>query len=117
MPIADVDYGTTSKELEEHFVTCGPIKRTTILCDKFSGKPKRFAFLEFLKKESLVLASELNRSMINGDARRRPKGAAGRGQTLQIFSTCFDQYPLVNESLYRGRGHRRSMRGCRYTPY
>jgi len=38
----EVDYGTTAEELEAHFNGCGPVNRVTILCDRFSGRPKGF---------------------------------------------------------------------------
>ena len=38
-------YGATAEELEAHFHGCGSVNCVTILCDKFSGHPKRFAYI------------------------------------------------------------------------
>jgi len=40
-----VDYGSTAEELESHFHGCGAVSRVTILCDRFTGHPKGFAFI------------------------------------------------------------------------
>ena len=42
--VGNVDYGATAEELEAHFHGCGSVSRITILCDKFSGHPKGFAY-------------------------------------------------------------------------
>ncbi|KAL7534349.1 hypothetical protein ACHAWF_004804 [Thalassiosira exigua] len=38
--VGQVDYSTTPEELLGHFESCGTVERVTIVCDKFSGKPK-----------------------------------------------------------------------------
>ena len=38
--VGQVDYSATPEELVAHFGPCGTIERVTIVCDKFSGKPK-----------------------------------------------------------------------------
>merc|ERR1719233_941384 len=45
--VGNVDYGSTAEELEQHFHGCGSINRVTILCNKFDGSPKGFAYVEF----------------------------------------------------------------------
>mmetsp|Transcript_19521 Transcript_19521/g.47124 ORF Transcript_19521/g.47124 Transcript_19521/m.47124 type:complete len:146 (+) Transcript_19521:120-557(+) len=45
--VGQVDYGTTPEELLAHFEACGTVERVTIVCDKYTGKPKGFAYLEF----------------------------------------------------------------------
>uniref|UniRef100_A0A8C0G958 PABPN1 like, cytoplasmic n=1 Tax=Chelonoidis abingdonii TaxID=106734 RepID=A0A8C0G958_CHEAB len=61
-----VDYGGTAEELESHFNSCGQINRVTILCDKFSGHPKGYAYIEFEDKSSVKAAVELDKSMFRG---------------------------------------------------
>ncbi|NWH70366.1 EPAB2 protein, partial [Piaya cayana] len=61
-----VDYGGTAEELESHFSSCGDINRVTILCDKFSGHPKGYAYIEFEEKSSVTAAVELNGSVFRG---------------------------------------------------
>jgi polyadenylate-binding protein 2 len=38
--VGQVDYSATPEELLAHFGACGTIERVTIVCDKFTGKPK-----------------------------------------------------------------------------
>ena len=38
--VGQVDYATTPEELLAHFEACGTVERVTIVCDKFTGKPK-----------------------------------------------------------------------------
>lgn len=45
--VGQVDYSTTPEELLAHFEACGQVERVTIVCDKYTGKPKGFAYLEF----------------------------------------------------------------------
>ena len=61
--IGNVDYGTTPEELHAHFQSCGTINRITILCDKFTGHPKGFAYIEFAEESSVKNAEALNESL------------------------------------------------------
>lgn len=38
--VGQVDYSSTPEELLAHFEACGTVERVTIVCDKFTGKPK-----------------------------------------------------------------------------
>ncbi|XP_068550020.1 embryonic polyadenylate-binding protein 2 isoform X1 [Anas acuta] len=64
--VGNVDYGGTAEELESHFNSCGQINRVTILCDKFSGHPKGYAYIEFEEKSSVKAAVELDESLFRG---------------------------------------------------
>ncbi|NXW21936.1 PABP2 protein, partial [Circaetus pectoralis] len=64
--VGNVDYGGTAEELESHFNSCGQINRVTILCDKFSGHPKGYAYIEFEEKSSVKAAVELDESVFRG---------------------------------------------------
>lgn len=64
--VGNVDYGATAEELEAHFHGCGSINRVTILCDKFSGHPKGFAYIEFADKDSVETATSLDESLFRG---------------------------------------------------
>nr|XP_013806463.1 PREDICTED: polyadenylate-binding protein 2-like [Apteryx mantelli mantelli] len=64
--VGNVDYGGTAEELESHFNSCGQINRVTILCDKFSGHPKGYAYIEFEEKSSVKAAVALDESMFRG---------------------------------------------------
>ena len=59
----NVDYGATAQELEQHFHGCGGIDRVTIMCNKFDGQPKGFAYVEFANKDSVDTAMALDDSL------------------------------------------------------
>ncbi|KPP77392.1 hypothetical protein Z043_103185 [Scleropages formosus] len=61
-----VDYGATADELEIHFNGCGPVNRVTILCDKFTGHPKGFAYIEFSDRDSVRTAMALDETLFRG---------------------------------------------------
>jgi len=42
--VGNVDYSTTTEELQQFFADCGAINRVTILCDKYTGHPKGYVF-------------------------------------------------------------------------
>ncbi|MGH0126728.1 UNVERIFIED_CONTAM: hypothetical protein FKN15_033482 [Acipenser sinensis] len=64
--VGNVDYGSTADELEVHFNGCGPVNRVTILCDKFSGHPKGFAYIEFSDRNSVKTAMALDETLFRG---------------------------------------------------
>uniref|UniRef100_A0A8D2MMR1 RRM domain-containing protein n=1 Tax=Zonotrichia albicollis TaxID=44394 RepID=A0A8D2MMR1_ZONAL len=74
-----VDYGGTAEELESHFNSCGQINRVTILCDKFSGHPKGYAYIEFEEQSSVKAAVELDESVFRGRVIKVRAGGAPRG--------------------------------------
>ena len=75
-----MDYQATAEELGQHFNGCGAINRVTILCDKYTGHPKgyvpinyikiifvcRFAYVEFTDADSVKAAVELDESLFRG---------------------------------------------------
>jgi polyadenylate-binding protein 2 len=91
--VGNVDYSATAQELEAHFHGCGSINRVTILCDKFSGHPKGFAYIEFGDKDSVQTAQALDDSLFKG---RQIKVVSKRTNRPGISST--DRLPG------RGRG-------------
>mmetsp|Transcript_10203 Transcript_10203/g.18396 ORF Transcript_10203/g.18396 Transcript_10203/m.18396 type:complete len:140 (+) Transcript_10203:103-522(+) len=42
--VGQVDYSSTPEELLAHFESCGTVERVTIVCDKFTGRPKGAQF-------------------------------------------------------------------------
>ena len=44
--IGNVDYSTTPEQLKNHFKSCGSIERVTILVNKYTGRPKGFAYVD-----------------------------------------------------------------------
>ncbi|XP_063441136.1 polyadenylate-binding protein 2-B-like [Mytilus galloprovincialis] len=93
--VGNVDYGATAEEMEQHFHGCGSVNRVTILCDKFTGHPKGFAYVEFADKDSVTTAQALDDSLFRGrqikvtakrtnrpgisSTNRRPRGGRGGG--------------------------------------
>uniref|UniRef100_A0A8B9FDP4 RRM domain-containing protein n=1 Tax=Amazona collaria TaxID=241587 RepID=A0A8B9FDP4_9PSIT len=64
--VGNVDYGATAEELEAFFHCCGKMNRVTILCDRFSGHPKGYAYIEFEEQSSMKAAMVLNKSLFRG---------------------------------------------------
>lgn len=64
--VGNVDYGATAEELEQHFHGCGSINRVTILCNKFDGHPKGFAYIEFGDRDSVQTAMAMDDSLFRG---------------------------------------------------
>merc|ERR1711871_1159088 len=58
--VGNVDYYATPEELQNHFQSCGTINRVTIICDRYTGNPKGYAYIEFQDKESVESAVLLN---------------------------------------------------------
>ncbi|XP_053401624.1 polyadenylate-binding protein 2-B-like [Mercenaria mercenaria] len=94
--VGNVDYGATAEELEQHFHGCGSINRVTIQCDKFTGHPKGFAYVEFADKDSVATSLALDDSLFRG---RQIKVFAKRTNRPGISST--------NRGRPRGRGRSR----------
>ncbi|XP_033853183.2 polyadenylate-binding protein 2 isoform X2 [Acipenser ruthenus] len=82
--VGNVDYGATAEELEAHFHGCGSVNRVTILCDKFTGHPKGFAYIEFSDKESVRTSMALDESLFRG---RQIKVGAKRTNRPGISTT------------------------------
>jgi len=79
---------TTASELQQLFATCGTIERITIVCDKWTGKPKGCSYIQFKSKESIDNAMILNGREVKGkiisvEQKRTnlPKWMRGRGRS------------------------------------
>jgi polyadenylate-binding protein 2 len=64
--VGNLDDSTTPEDLQAHFRSCGTVNRITILCDKFTGKPKGFAYVEFVEPEAVELAVGFNETTLKG---------------------------------------------------
>eukprot|EP00013_Stygamoeba_regulata_P022029 CAMPEP_0177660852 /NCGR_PEP_ID=MMETSP0447-20121125/18301_1 /TAXON_ID=0 /ORGANISM="Stygamoeba regulata, Strain BSH-02190019" /LENGTH=259 /DNA_ID=CAMNT_0019166025 /DNA_START=13 /DNA_END=793 /DNA_ORIENTATION=+ len=84
--VGNVDYAATPEEVQSHFQSCGTINRVTILCDKFSGHPKGFAYVEFADEESVSNALVLNETIFRG----RPLKVSPKRTNVPGFSTTND---------------------------
>ncbi|KZW03957.1 RNA-binding domain-containing protein [Exidia glandulosa HHB12029] len=64
--VGNVDYSASPEEIQAHFQSCGTINRVTILCDKFTGHPKGYAYVEFAEPAFVQHATVLNESLFRG---------------------------------------------------
>ncbi|EGO01730.1 hypothetical protein SERLA73DRAFT_70899 [Serpula lacrymans var. lacrymans S7.3] len=64
--VGNVDYGATPEEIQAHFQACGTINRVTILCDKFTGHPKGYAYVEFAEPDFIDAALAMDNSLFRG---------------------------------------------------
>lgn len=48
--------------MAKHFIKCGSVKRVTILCNKYTGHPKGFAYVEFEERASVETAMLIGNS-------------------------------------------------------
>jgi len=64
--VGNVDYSATPEEIQAHFQACGTINRVTILCDKFTGHPKGYAYVEFSEPEHIDAALAMDNSLFHG---------------------------------------------------
>jgi len=111
--IGNVDYYATAEELEAHFHGSGAINRVTILCDKFSGHPKGFAYIEFADKDSVDAAVSLDDSLFRGrqikvSAKRtnRPGVSSTDRRPRSRFRRSRSSYHYAQEYRPRSRGSR-----------
>lgn len=100
--VGNVDYGATAKELEAHFRECGEINRVTIICDKYDGHPKGFAYVEFSELSSAQAALSFEDSLF-------------RGRQLKVRMKRINQPQYSGNRPGRGSGTRgRAFRGRSY---
>ncbi|KAK7060316.1 hypothetical protein VNI00_001081 [Paramarasmius palmivorus] len=64
--VGNVDYSATPEDIQGHFSACGTINRVTILCDKFTGHPKGYAYVEFAEPEHVDTALTMDNSLFHG---------------------------------------------------
>ncbi|XP_075396920.1 polyadenylate-binding protein 2-like [Tenrec ecaudatus] len=107
--VGNVDYRATAEELKAHFYYCGSINRVTILHDKFSGRPKGFAYIEFSDQESARASLSLDDSLfrgrlikVNPKRTNRPgMSTTHRGFPRAHYRGCTTHYSARSQS-YRG---------------
>jgi len=130
--VGNVDYSATATDLEQHFHGCGSVNRVTILCDKFTGNPKGFAYVEFTDKDSVEVACQLSDSLFKGrqikvtpkrtnipglsTTNRFPR-SRGRGRGRGFYGGGGGYHGGGYNPRGRGRGSFRSRRAQWYTPY
>ncbi|ODN83372.1 hypothetical protein L202_01523 [Cryptococcus amylolentus CBS 6039] len=91
--VGQVDYSATPEEIQAHFQAAGTINRITILCDKFTGHPKGYAYVEFAEPSCVQNALVLDNSSFKG-----------RAITVKEKRTNLPGMNMTNRGRGRGRG-------------
>jgi polyadenylate-binding protein 2 len=64
--VGSLDFSVRKEQLEDYFSPCGKIKRTTIVTDKYTHKPKGFAYIEFEELEGVENALKFDDHLLAG---------------------------------------------------
>lgn len=115
--VANVDYGATEEELRTHFHGCGFINRVTIVCNKFNGRPKGCAYVEFSDQDSVATAKIMDDSLFRG---RQIKVSCKRTNLPGISTTNRRFRGATTRGGYHRGGYgamRGPKRGANFTPY
>lgn len=82
--VGNLAFDITKEELETEFAAFGKVESVSIISDKFTGRPKGFAFVEMLSKQEAVAAiAALNgktlkdRAIVVNESRPREEGRGG----------------------------------------
>ncbi|KAG8926239.1 cytoplasmic RNA-binding protein [Tulasnella sp. 419] len=118
--VGNVDYGASPEEIQAHFASCGSINRVTILCDKFTGHPKGYAYVEFSDPSFVANAAVLNESLFRGRLikvvpkrtnipgmgirGRGGRGGRGRGSYRGGYNPGYQGFTPYGRGRGRGRG-------------
>lgn len=103
-------------------MSCGTINRVTILCDKFTGHPKGFAYVEFADPSLVANAMAMNESLFRGRLIKvRVRGSHNVKHICSSSSFLFDHSQVTAKRTNlpgmsargrgRGRGRGRPFRG------
>jgi RNA recognition motif-containing protein len=86
--IGNMSFDTTEDDLRQAFEAFGEVSTVNIIADKFSGKPKGFAFVEMTAKDQAAAAIDgLNGQELNGrtlnvnEAKPRPQSGNRGGRS------------------------------------
>ncbi|KAM5535684.1 hypothetical protein V8D89_010671 [Ganoderma adspersum] len=117
--VGNVDYSATPEEIQQHFQSCGTINRVTILCDKFTGHPKGYAYVEFAEPDFIDAAVAMDNSLFRGrlikvtpkrtnipgfNARGRGRGGYRGGYRGGFRGGSYGYNPYRARGRGRGRG-------------
>jgi len=82
--VGNLSYDVTEEELKQEFLSYGEVASVSMMTDKFSGRPKGFAFVEMdSKTESEAAIEGLNgktlkeRTIVVNEARPRTENRGG----------------------------------------
>jgi cold-inducible RNA-binding protein len=84
--VGNLSFETTENELQDLFAACGPVQEVNIITDKFTQKPRGFAFVTMATPEGAQAAiQQLSGKSVNGraltvnEARPREERSGGGG--------------------------------------
>jgi cold-inducible RNA-binding protein len=84
--VGNLAFETSELELQDLFATCGPVQEVNIITDKFTQKPRGFAFVTMATAEGAQAAiQQLGGKSVNGrnltvnEARPREERSGGGG--------------------------------------
>ena len=84
--VGNLSYDVTEEELKQEFLAYGEVASVSIMTDKFSGRPKGFAFVEMDSKTEGEAAIEgingktlKERTIVVNEARPRTENRGGGG--------------------------------------
>eukprot|EP00494_Astrolonche_serrata_P024989 UN25249 len=93
--VGNVDYSTKPEDLQALFAACGALERVTIMCDKWTGNPKGFAYIQFASTDGVE-----NAVLLDGtEFKSRPIKVCQKRTNVPGYN--------------RGRGRRRPRRSWR----
>ena len=96
--VGNLSYQTGENDLQDYFAQAGAVTSVNVMMDKFTGKSRGFAFIEFASAEEAARAVEQFHN----------KEFQGRSLTVNIARPREDRPPRFND---RGdRGDRREYR-------
>ena len=80
--VGNLSYNTTENQLQDLFAAHGPVTEVDLIMDKFTGRPRGFAFVTFATaEESKAAIEKMNGADLDGRAltvnEARPKTEGG----------------------------------------
>ena len=94
--VGNLSYQTMENDLQEHFSQAGVVSSVNLMLDKFTGKSRGFAFVEYANPADANKAVE----MFHG------KEFQGRALTVNIARPREERAPRGDGGGYRGGGDR-----------
>eukprot|EP00047_Mylnosiga_fluctuans_P003348 m.228713 g.228713 ORF g.228713 m.228713 type:complete len:210 (-) comp11776_c0_seq1:66-695(-) len=114
--IGNLDFATKPDELQQLFLPCGTVNRVTILRDKFTNKPKGFAYLEFSDPASVEVSLALDGSLVHNRAIKVSAKRTNVPSFMRGGGRGASRRPFRGRGMRRGGGFRGRGRGY-FAPY
>jgi len=98
--VGNLSYQTMENDLQEYFSQAGVVSSVNLMMDKFTGKSRGFAFVEFSTPAEAVKAVEMFHN----------KEFQGRALTVNIARPREERAPRAGGGYREERGERRERR-------